>query len=60
MKEHPYLNASLDDEHEEIVLKKYYNIGIAIDSDGGLIVPHIKDADKKTMLEAAQEIQDMA
>ncbi|HHT9152590.1 MAG TPA: dihydrolipoamide acetyltransferase family protein [Candidatus Hypogeohydataceae bacterium YC40] len=58
LKEHPYLNATLEDE--EIVLKKYYNIGVAVDTPDGIIVPVIKGADQKTFLELAKEIEDLA
>jgi len=58
LKEHPYLNASLDEENEEIILKKYYNIGIAIDTKDGLIVPVIKGADQKDLFQLAKEIQE--
>lgn len=58
--EHPFLNASLDDEKEEITIKKYYNIGIAVDTPDGLMVPVIKDAGKKTILELASEIQGLS
>ncbi|MBM4288598.1 MAG: 2-oxo acid dehydrogenase subunit E2 [Deltaproteobacteria bacterium] len=60
LREHPYLNASLDEEAEDIVLKKYYNIGIATDTPEGLMVPVIKNAGDKGILELAQEIQDLA
>ena len=60
LKEYPYLNASVDDEKEEIILKKYYNIGIAVDSEEGLVVPNIKDADKKSILDIAREIRTLA
>jgi len=40
--EHPYLNATLDDENEEVILKKYYNIGVAVDTPEGLMVPVVK------------------
>lgn len=56
LKEYPYLNASLDDEKKEIVLKKYYNIGIATAVPEGLVVPVIHDADKKSVFEVAGEI----
>src|SRR5579875_2433139 len=56
LKEFPYLNASLDDERHEIVLKKYYNIGIATAVPEGLVVPVIRDADKKSLFEVAEEI----
>jgi pyruvate dehydrogenase E2 component (dihydrolipoamide acetyltransferase) len=55
LKEYPEFNSSYDEEKEEIVLKKYYNIGIATDTPGGLMVPVIKDADKKGMFEIARE-----
>ncbi|MFH0848616.1 MAG: dihydrolipoamide acetyltransferase family protein [archaeon] len=60
LREHPYLNSTLDDENEEIILKKYYNIGIAVDIPDGLIVPVIKGADQKSILELAREIEDLA
>jgi pyruvate dehydrogenase E2 component (dihydrolipoamide acetyltransferase) len=58
LKGHPYLNASL--EGEEIILKKYFNIGVAVDTPDGIIVPVIKGADQKTFLELAREIEDLA
>ena len=60
MKKHPGFNASLDEEHEEIVLKKYYNIGIAVDSENGLMVPVIKGADQKNIFALAREITEIA
>ncbi len=57
---HPYMNATLDDEHEEIILKKYYNIGIAADTPDGLIVPVIKGADQKDIYTLAKEIEQLA
>ena len=56
LKQYPYLNATLDDEKEEIVLRKYYNIGIATDTDQGLVVPVIKDAEHKSITQLATEI----
>lgn len=58
--EHPMLNASIDDEKEEIIVKKYYTIGVAVDTPDGLMVPVIKDPAKKTILELAVEIQDLS
>ena len=55
LKEFPTINASMTDA--EIIYKHYYNIGIAVARDEGLIVPVIKDADKKTIVELAVEIQ---
>ncbi|WAH35169.1 dihydrolipoamide acetyltransferase family protein [Alicyclobacillus dauci] len=60
LKEFPMLNASLDDAHSEIIQKHYYHIGIATDTDNGLVVPVIKDADKKTMFQLACEVQTLA
>jgi len=53
LKQHPYLNASLDSQKNEIVLKRYYNIGIAVDTPEGLMVPVIKNADQKSIMELA-------
>ncbi len=54
--DHPYLNATLDDENEEIVLKKYINIGLATDTPEGLMVPVVKLAREKSIFELAQEL----
>lgn len=59
LKGHPYLNATIDEEEEEILLKKYYNIGIAVDTHDGLMVFVIKAADQKSILELAEEISNM-
>jgi len=56
--EYPMLNASMT-EAGEIHYKKYYNIGIAVHRDSGLIVPVLHDADRKTLLQVAQEIEDL-
>jgi len=58
--EHPYLNASLDDENEEIILKKYFNIGVATDTPEGLMVPVVKNAKDKSILQLAQELTQLA
>src|ERR1043166_2208826 len=60
LRAHPYLNCTLDDQAEQIVLKKYYNIGIAVDTTDGLIVFTIKQADQKNILELAKEISTLA
>ncbi len=57
LKEFPKMNASMTEK--EIILKNYYNIGIAVAREEGLIVPVIKDADKKTLVELAVEINDL-
>jgi pyruvate dehydrogenase E2 component (dihydrolipoamide acetyltransferase) len=54
--EHPYLNATFDDETEEIILKRYYNIGFATDTSEGLMVPVVKNAKDKSILQIAQEL----
>jgi pyruvate dehydrogenase E2 component (dihydrolipoamide acetyltransferase) len=60
LKVHPYLNATLDDEKQQIVVKKYYNIGIAVDTPDGLMVFAIKHADQKNILDLAREISALA
>lgn len=60
VREYPILNAMLDEENNEIVYKKYYNIGIATDTDNGLIVPVVFDADRKNIYTIAAEINDLA
>ncbi|HYA92727.1 MAG TPA: dihydrolipoamide acetyltransferase family protein [Thermodesulfobacteriota bacterium] len=58
--EHPYLNATLDEETEEILLKKYFNIGLATDTPEGLMVPVVKNAKEKSIFELAQESAQLA
>ena len=58
--EHPYLNATLDDDSEEIILKKYFNIGLATDTPEGLMVPVVKLAKEKSIFELAQESAQLA
>ncbi len=60
LKLHPIINAVLNDEEEEIIVKKYYNIGIAVDIPDGLIVPVIKLAEHKSLFQLAEEIQELA
>jgi len=60
LSEHPYLNASLDDENEEIILKKYFNIGVATDTPEGLMVPVVKNAKDKSILQLAEELTKLA
>ncbi|MFQ5735985.1 MAG: dihydrolipoamide acetyltransferase family protein [Thermodesulfobacteriota bacterium] len=57
---HPMLNASMDDERGEIVVKKYYNIGVAVMTPDGLMVSVVRDVDKKTILELATELQGLS
>ncbi|MBU5595571.1 dihydrolipoyllysine-residue acetyltransferase [Amphibacillus sp. MSJ-3] len=60
LKKYPIINASIDDETDEIIYKHYYNIGIAADTDKGLLVPVVKDADKKSIFEISKEINELA
>jgi pyruvate dehydrogenase E2 component (dihydrolipoamide acetyltransferase) len=60
LKKYPQFNASLDEEKSEIIFKHYYNIGIAVATERGLIVPVIKDVDKKSLIELAIELSDLA
>ena len=56
LQEHPYLNSSFDDEAGEIILKKYYNIGVAVDTKDGLMVPVVKNAKGKNIFQLAAEL----
>lgn len=60
LREFPHLNSVLDLDNDRVVLKKRYNIGIAIDSEAGLTVPVIRDADRLSLMELARAIQDAA
>ena len=60
LKKYPNVNASLAANGEELVLKKYYNIGIAVDTPNGLVVPVIKDVDRKSIFDLAREMADIS
>jgi pyruvate dehydrogenase E2 component (dihydrolipoamide acetyltransferase) len=60
LRKYPHLNSSLDDEKNEIVLKGAINLGIAVNTDDGLVVPVIKNADQKGIWELTQELQSLA
>ncbi|GAE45855.1 dihydrolipoamide acetyltransferase component of pyruvate dehydrogenase complex [Mesobacillus boroniphilus JCM 21738] len=60
LREYPALNTSLDDATSEIVHKHYYNIGIAADTDKGLLVPVVKDTDRKSVFTISNEINELA
>jgi pyruvate dehydrogenase E2 component (dihydrolipoamide acetyltransferase) len=60
MKLHPSMNSSLDEASGELVIKHYYNFGVATDTDKGLIVPVITNVDQKSISQIAAEIQDLA
>jgi pyruvate dehydrogenase E2 component (dihydrolipoamide acetyltransferase) len=59
LKQFPMLNATLDDDKQEIVVKHYWNMGFACDTDQGLVVPVIKDADRRSLLNLGAAIQDL-
>jgi pyruvate dehydrogenase E2 component (dihydrolipoamide acetyltransferase) len=58
LKRFPVLNASLDEDRQELILKRYYHLGIAMDTERGLIVPVIRDVDRKSIVELALELAD--
>ena len=58
--EMPKFNSSLDCQEENLVLKNYYNIGIAVDTSAGLVVPVVRDVDKKTLYELSEELIDLS
>lgn len=60
LQKHAIFNSSLDEAAHEIVLKQYYHIGLAVDTDYGLIVPVIRNADKKNLLELSREVSSLA
>ena len=60
LKVFPQFNSSIDTEKKEVVYKKYYNIGVAVDTEHGLIVPVIKDVDKKNIAELSVELNTVA
>ncbi len=60
LREYPVLNSELDEEAGEILYKGYYNIGLAVATDAGLVVPVVEDVDRKSLLELAAEASDLA
>ena len=60
LRKHPMLNATLDEAAGEIVMRKRFHVGIATATDAGLMVPVIKDADRKSVLDIAREIERLA
>lgn len=60
LKKHPTLNSSLDEVTQEIVLKEYVHLGIAVDTEAGLIVPVLRDADKKDLAQLSKELEELA
>lgn len=60
LKEFPYFNGAFDLANNEIILKQYYHVGIAVDTERGLVVPVIRDADKKSIRDLAHEVASLA
>jgi len=60
LKEMPKFNSSLDHNEENLILKNYYNLGIAVDTPYGLIVPVIRDVDKKSLIDLSEELIDLS
>ncbi len=56
LKRHPEFNSSLAPEGDSLIIKRYFHIGVAVDTPGGLVVPVIRDADKKGIMEIAEEL----
>ncbi len=56
LKNHPNFNASLDEDGENLVIKKYFNLGIAVDTPNGLVVPVVRDVGKKSLVELSEEL----
>jgi pyruvate dehydrogenase E2 component (dihydrolipoamide acetyltransferase) len=60
LKQHPHFNASLDESGENLLVKQYHNLGIAMDTPDGLIVPVIRDVGKKNLIELADELAEIS
>ncbi|MCY3733298.1 MAG: 2-oxo acid dehydrogenase subunit E2, partial [Chloroflexi bacterium] len=57
---HPHVNSSIDADNDELVLKKYVNVGVAVDTPRGLVVPVIRDVDKKNIVQLSVELTDIS
>jgi len=60
LRQHPVFNSSLDRGGESLVIKKYYNIGVAVDTPEGLVVPVVRDADRKGVFDVARELSEIS
>ncbi|MEJ2716907.1 MAG: 2-oxo acid dehydrogenase subunit E2 [Deltaproteobacteria bacterium] len=60
LKKYPWFNSSLDESTGELVFKEYYNVGFATDTEAGLMVPVVRDVDKKSILQIAAELQELS
>ena len=60
LKKHPVFNASIDEAAQTVVFKEYLHIGLAVDTEGGLLVPVIRDVDAKSMVQLSKDVQELA
>jgi pyruvate dehydrogenase E2 component (dihydrolipoamide acetyltransferase) len=60
LRQYPQFNSSLDKSGENVILKKYFHIGVAVDTPGGLVVPVVRDADRKGVFDIAKELSDIS
>jgi pyruvate dehydrogenase E2 component (dihydrolipoamide acetyltransferase) len=60
LKKHPIFNSSIDEAAGELVLKDYFHLGLAVDTEQGLIVPVIRDVDKKSLFQISKDVTEMA
>jgi pyruvate dehydrogenase E2 component (dihydrolipoamide acetyltransferase) len=60
LRQFPVFNSSLDKSGENIIIKKYYHVGVAVDTPGGLVVPVVRDADRKGVFDLAHELADIS
>jgi pyruvate dehydrogenase E2 component (dihydrolipoamide acetyltransferase) len=60
LKQFPNLNSSLDKSGENLIVKKYYHVGVAVDTPGGLVVPVVRDADRKGVFDLAHELAEIS
>src|SRR5687767_12198000 len=60
LRQYPQFNSSLDKSGENLIVKKYFNVGVAVDTPGGLVVPVVRDADRKGLFDIAQELGDIS
>jgi pyruvate dehydrogenase E2 component (dihydrolipoamide acetyltransferase) len=60
LRQHPVFNTSLDEASDEVIFKEYFHIGLAVDTEQGLIVPVLRDADKKDVLTLSKEMSEIA
>nr|WP_296748113.1 dihydrolipoyllysine-residue acetyltransferase [Thioalkalivibrio sp.] len=60
LKQYPRFNASLDATGENLIIKKYYNLGVAVDTPDGLVVPVVRDVDRKSLVDLASELMELS